>query len=106
MPSLTTAELDLIRASDAALDRYEKAQTSRNAAELAKARKDLERIRGELEKFRDPNAKALEVMRKALAQPIDAATGALVKAKPTSQTGRSDRFDKLMRPAGAAALAK
>jgi hypothetical protein len=106
---LTAAELDLIRASDAALDRYEKAQTSRNAAELVKARADLERIRGKLEKARDPSAQAREVMRKALAQPIDAATGALVKAKPTSQTataGRSDRFDKLIRPAGAAALAK
>ena len=55
-------------------------------AELAKARKDLERIRGELEKCRDPNAKALDLIQKSMRQPIDAATGALVKAKPTSQT--------------------
>lgn len=107
--ALTARELDLIRASDAALDRFEKAQTTRNAAELAFASKDLERIRGELEKCRDPNATALDLIQKSLRQPIDAATGALVKEKFTSQTataGRSGRFDKLLRPAGGAALAK
>jgi hypothetical protein len=83
--ALTAAELDLIRASDAALDRYEKAQTSRNAAELVKARKDLERIRGELEKCRDPNATALSLIKRSLQRPVDAATGALVKAPAPGQ---------------------
>ena len=100
---LTTAERDLIQAANVAMDRLDRAT---DPAEIAKARAELERIRGKLEKARDPSAQAREVMRKALTQPIDAATGAFVKAKPTSQTGRSDRFDKLMRPAGAAALAK
>lgn len=110
MPSLTTAELDLIRASDAALDRFELAKTTRNAAEIAKARRSLEDISAALEKHRDPNAKALDMIHGSLRKPIDAATGALIKAMPTPQraaaSGRSDRFDKLMRPAGAAALAK
>jgi hypothetical protein len=103
---LTTAERDLVQAANMAMDRLDRATAP---VEIAKARAELERIRGKLEKARDPNAQALQVMRKALAQPIDAATGALVKAKPSSQkatAGRSDRFDKLMRPAGAAALAK
>jgi hypothetical protein len=104
MPALTAA-VDWIRASDAALDRYEKAQTSRNAAELAKARKDLERIRGELEKFRDPNAEAFRLIKRSLERPIDL----LAKGEPirkSAATVRSDRFDKLMRPAGGTALAK
>jgi hypothetical protein len=88
MSILTTAERDLIRDADAAMDRYHKAQTSRNQAEIAKARADLERIRGKLEKAREPNAQALGAMRKALMQPVDAATGALVKPKPINPQRR------------------
>jgi hypothetical protein len=102
---LTTTERDLIQAANMAMDRLDRAT---HPAEIGKARADLERIRGKLEKARDPNAQALEVMRKSLRQPIDAITGkVMAKATPrTAATGRSDRFDKLMRPAGAAALAK
>jgi hypothetical protein len=82
--ALTARELDLIRASDAALDRFELAKTTRNAVEIAKARRSLEDISAELEKHRDPNAKALDLIHKSLRQPIDAATGALVKAKPVN----------------------
>jgi hypothetical protein len=100
---LTTTERDLIQAANMAMDRFDRATAP---VEIAKARAELERIRSKLEKARDPNTKALEVMRKALTQPIDAATGALIKSMPAPQRP-ADRFDKLMRPgAGPGALAK
>jgi hypothetical protein len=105
MHTLTTAERDLIRASDAALDRFELAKTNRNPAELEKARKDLVRLRSELEKL--STAPVSDLLKAALRKPIDL-SAPLAKVKPTSAkaAARGDRFDKLMRPGGPAALAK
>jgi hypothetical protein len=95
MSILTTTERDLLRDADVAMDRFDRATAP---AEIAKARADLERIRGKLAQARDPNAQALEVMRKALTRPIDAATGALIKAVPTPRpaaaAARSDVLAK------------
>jgi hypothetical protein len=111
MPAAMTAkEVDLLRATDAAMDNFEKAQTARNATGLAKARANLERIRGELERIRNPHADALAAIQKSLGQPIDPATGRVI-AKAASRPlvidhrrGRTDnKFDKLSRPG---ALAK
>ena len=104
---MTTAELDLLRAADVAMDRYDKAQTSRNPAELAKARTDIERLRGELEKLRH-DVTARELVKSALTRPFDL-SAPMAKARPhrVATTGRSDhQFNKLVTPAGRDALAK
>jgi hypothetical protein len=92
---LTTAERDLIQAANMAMDRLDRAT---HPAEIAKARAELERVRGK--QVRDPQAAAIDAIRKSLGQPIDAITGTVMaKATPGRRVidHRSDRFDKLQR---------
>jgi hypothetical protein len=108
----TAVELDLLRAADEAMDAFERATTSRNAAEIVKARRRLEDTRTELEKLRE-NTEALDAIRKSLQRPVDAATGALLAKSKAPTPGHrvidhrhGGRFDKLMRPPGRDALVK
>lgn len=64
MTSLGATEQGLVHAVDVALDSYDKALTTRNPAEIAKARARLEGLREELEKVHK-NIMALDSMKRA-----------------------------------------
>jgi hypothetical protein len=90
----------LIHGADAAMDNYDRALTTRNPAEIAKARARHEGLREELEKLHK-SMTALASMRSALNQPMDFATGTMIKTKSALQQRAIDyrraQFDKLQR---------
>jgi hypothetical protein len=94
----TTKELDMIRLAKQAMNDLDVA--SPGAARVL-ARQRLERIQIGLEKGRDPNVEALRLIKQSLGRPIDPQS-----AQKAAANGRSDSFNKLMKPAGSAALAK
>jgi hypothetical protein len=99
--ALTAREIDLIRSSKEALANFDAAKGDARVW----ARQRLERIQIELEKLRSPDAEALRLIKQSLKRPIDP----LAKAQSTQKAGapgRSERFNKLMLPTGADALAK
>jgi hypothetical protein len=78
-PALTSNELDMVRLAKQAMIDLDGAKPG---AARVLARQRLERIQIELEKLRSTDAEALRLIKRSLARPIDAATGAMTKAAP------------------------